>query len=153
MVKIMFVCHGNICRSTMAEFLMKDKVEKLGKSDEFLIASAGTSSEELGNPVHYGTRRVLDRLGISCVGKRATKLSVKDYDKYDYFVGMDEANRRNMKFLFGGDKENKVSCLMDYTSCPREVADPWWTGDFEETYRDVEEGLNAFCEFLKKENR
>ena len=153
MVKIMFVCHGNICRSTMAEFLMKDKVEKLGESDKFLIASAGTSSEELGNPVHYGTRRVLDRLGISCVGKRATKLSVKDYDKYDYFVGMDEANRRNMKFLFGGDKENKVSCLMDYTSRPREVADPWWTGDFEETYQDIKEGLDAFYEFLKKENR
>lgn len=153
MVKIMFVCHGNICRSTMAEFLMKDKVEKLGESDKFLIASAGTSSEELGNPVHYGTRRVLDRLGISCVGKRATKLSVKDYDKYDYFVGMDEANRRNMNFLFGGDKENKVSCLMDYTSRPREVADPWWTGDFEETYQDIKEGLDAFYEFLKKENR
>lgn len=153
MVKIMFVCHGNICRSTMAEFLMKDKVEKLGESDKFLIASAGTSSEELGNPVHYGTRRVLDRLGISCVGKRATKLSVKDYDKYDYFVGMDEANRRNMKFLFGGDKENKVSCLMDYTSRPREVADPWWTGDFEETYQDIKEGLDAFYEFLIKENR
>ncbi len=151
MIKIMFVCHGNICRSTMAEFLMKDKVEKLGESEDFLIASAGTSSEELGNPVHYGTRRVLDRLGISYAGKRATKLSVKDYDKYDYFVGMDEANRRNMKFLFGGDKENKVSCLMDYTSRPREVADPWWTGDFEETYQDIKEGLDAFYNFLKRQ--
>ena len=150
MIRIMFVCHGNICRSTMAEFLMKDKVEKLRLKDKFIIASAGTSSEEYGNPVHYGTRKILDRLGINCSGKRATQLSRSDYKNYDYFVGMDERNRRNMIRLFDGDPENKVSCLMDYTSRPREVADPWWTGDFEETYSDVQEGLEKFYEFLEK---
>ncbi|MBQ9756343.1 MAG: low molecular weight phosphotyrosine protein phosphatase [Clostridia bacterium] len=149
MIRIMFVCHGNICRSTMAEFLMKDKVSKLGESQEFIIESAGTSSEEYGSPVHYGTRRILDRLNIDCSKKRATVLKASDYDKYDYFIGMDERNRRNMQRIFFGDKENKVFCLMDYTKNPREVSDPYWTGNFEETYSDVKEGIDAFYNFLK----
>lgn len=144
----MFVCHGNICRSTMAEFLMKDLVAKKGLSEKFYIQSAGTSDEEEGNPVHYGTRKILDRLGISYSGKRAVQLDVQDYNRYDYFIGMDSANRRNMKRLFNGDPENKVSCLLDYTERPRDVADPWYTHDFEATYNDVVEGINALLKAL-----
>ena len=152
MKKIMFVCHGNICRSPMAEFIMRDLVEKEGRTDQFVIQSSATSSEELGNPVHYGTRGVLDRLGISCKGKYAVKLTKKDYEDYDYFVGMDKANIRNMKNLFGGDPNNKVSLLLDYVGVERDVADPWWTGDFEETYRDVNAGVKAFYEHLIKKD-
>ena len=148
----MFVCHGNICRSPMAEFLMKYLVEKKGAVDNFLIKSSATSSEELGNPVHYGTKGVLDRLGISCKGKYAVKLTAKEYGEYDYFVGMDKANIRNMKNLFGGDPENKVSLLLDYVGHSRDVADPWWTGNFEETYRDVSAGVEAFYDFLTKKD-
>ena len=152
MKKIMFVCHGNICRSPMAEFIMRDLVEKEGRADEFFIQSSATSSEELGNPVHYGTRGVLDRLGISCKGKYAVKLTKKDYEEYDYFVGMDKANQRNMKNLFGGDPLNKVSLLLDYVGIERDVADPWWTGNFEETYQDVSAGVKAFYEYLIKKD-
>ena len=144
----MFVCHGNICRSTMAEFLMKDLVAKKGLSEKFYIQSAGTSDEEEGNPVHYGTRKILDRLKISYSGKRAVQLDVQDYNRYEYFIGMDSANRRNMKRLFNGDPENKVSCLLDYTERPRDVADPWYTHDFEATYNDVVEGINALLKAL-----
>ena len=149
MVKIMFVCHGNICRSPMAEFLMKDLVQKKGESQNFEIKSSATSSEELGNPVHYGTKGVLDRLGISCKGKYAVKLTASDYNKYDYFIGMDEYNRRNMLRIFGSDPQNKISCLMDYTDNPREVADPWYTGNFTDTYNDVSEGVLALYEHIK----
>ncbi len=150
MIKIMFVCHGNICRSPMAEFLFKDLVKRMGKEDLFYIKSSATSSEELGNPVHYGTKAVLDRLNISCKGKVAEKLKASDYNNYDYFIGMDEYNRRNMINLFGGDKENKVKLLLDFTSEPRDVADPWWTGNFEITYNDISKGLNALYNYLIK---
>ena len=136
----------------MAEFIMRDLVEKEGRADEFVIQSSATSSEELGNPVHYGTRGVLDRLGISCKGKYAVKLTKKDYEEYDYFVGMDKANQRNMKNLFGGDPLNKVSLLLDYVGIERDVADPWWTGNFEETYQDVSAGVKAFYEYLIKKD-
>ena len=149
MFKIMFVCHGNICRSPMAEFLFKDLVKKSGEEDLFEVKSSATSSEELGNPVHYGTKGVLDRLGISCKGKYAVKLTKSDYDNYDYFIGMDERNRYNMIRLFDGDKDNKVKLLMDFTDTPGDVADPWWTGNFEETYRDVSKGVKSLYEFLK----
>ena len=149
MIKIMFVCHGNICRSPMAEFLMKDFVAKKGESLDFEIKSSATSSEELGNPVHYGTKAVLDRLGISCKGKYAVKLTESDYNKYDYFIGMDEYNRHNMLRIFGTDKDNKISCLLDYTDNPREVADPWYTGNFESTYQDVKEGVEGLYIYLK----
>lgn len=150
MIKIMFVCHGNICRSPMAEFLLKDLVKKSGEEDLFEIKSSATSSEELGNPVHYGTKGVLDRLGISCKGKYAVKLTASDYEKYDYFIGMDERNRYNMVRLFNGDKDNKVKLLMDFTDTPGDVADPWWTGNFEETYHDVTKGILELYKFLKK---
>ena len=145
----MFVCHGNICRSPMAEFIMKDYLKKQG-DDNFFIASSATSREELGNGVHYGTRAVLNRLGISCQGKRAVQLTRDDYDKYDYFIGMDEYNKRNIIRIFDGDKDGKVSLLMDYTDTPRDVADPWYTGNFEQTYQDVKLSVDCLYKFLKK---
>ncbi len=149
MIKIMFVCHGNICRSPMAEFLMKDYILKKGDGDKFFISSSATSSEELGNPVHFGTRKILDRLGISYSGKRAVRLMPADYEKYDYFIGMDERNRQNMKRIFNGDKDNKIACLLDYLG-GGEVADPWWTGDFEKTFQDISKGIAAFYKFLNE---
>ena len=151
MHRIMFVCHGNICRSTMAEFLLKDIVKKNGKEDEYFIRSSGTSSEELGNPVHFGTRRILNQRGIDCSKKYAEKLNRSDYDKYDYFVCMDERNFVNMMRIFGVDKDNKCCKLLDFSSCPRDVADPYWTGDFNATLFDVEDGVNAFYSFLENQ--
>ena len=156
MIKIMFVCHGNICRSPMAEFLLKELVKKKGEQDNFLIKSSATSYEEIGNPVHYGTAKVLDRLNINYSGKVAEKLKSSDYDKYDYFIGMDKANLRTMKVIFGGCNHEKLSLLLDYTGENRDVSDPWWTGDFETTYKDISNGVNAFYEYLKakeKENK
>ncbi|MBO5926189.1 MAG: low molecular weight phosphotyrosine protein phosphatase [Clostridia bacterium] len=150
MIKVMFVCHGNICRSPMAEFLFKELVKKEGKEKEFSIKSSATTSEELGNPVHYGTRAVLNRLNISCSGKYAEKLQASDYNNYDYFIGMDEKNRSNMLRIFGGDKGGKIKLLLDFTGEFRDVADPWWTGDFEATYKDVSNGIKALYEFLTK---
>lgn len=152
MHKIMFVCRGNICRSTMAEFLMKDLVKKAGNQADFFIASSGTSYEEYGSPVHHGTRAILDRLNIRDYrDKRAEKLTKKDYRKYDLFIGMDGNNFKDMLCIFGTDPEQKVKLLMDYTDNPRNVTDPYWTGDFESTYRDVSEGVNALFCALKKE--
>ena len=142
MLRILFVCHGNICRSTMAEFVMKDLVSKAGITD-VEIASAGTSSEELGNPVHYGTRKKLAQHGISCDGKFARQMTKRDYDDYDLLIGMDNANIRNMNRICGGDPQGKIRRLLDYTNRPGEVADPWYTGDFEETWCDVLEGCQA----------
>ena len=143
MIKILFVCHGNICRSTMAEFLMKMLVKEKGISDRFYIESAATSNEEIGNPVHYGTRQVLRKYNIDCSAKRAVRITVDDYNKYDYLIGMDHANVRNMKRCFGGDPDGKISMLLDWTGSPREVADPWYTGDFSATEDDVLEGCQA----------
>jgi protein-tyrosine phosphatase len=149
MIKIMFVCYGNICRSPMAEFIMKDLVAKNGESENFYIKSGATSYEENGNPVHYGTRKILDRLGISCRGKVSERISLSDYDKYDYFIGMDEDNLVDMKRMLGGDKERKVVKLLDFTSRGGDVADPYWTGDFEATYRDVKAGVEGLYNFLE----
>lgn len=153
MIRIMFVCYGNICRSPMAEFLMKDFVKKKGLEDKFYIKSSATSYEEIGHRVYGGTRVILDRLGIDYSGKVAEKLYTDDYDNFDYFIGMDEANRRNMVRQLNGDKDGKVSLLLDYTNNPREVADPWYTRDFDLTYRDITEGIEAFFEFLKKHHK
>lgn len=153
MIRIMFVCYGNICRSPMAEFLMKDFVKKKGLEDKFYIKSSATSYEEIGHRVYGGTRVILDRLGIDYSGKVAEKLYADDYDNFDYFIGMDEANRRNMVRQLNGDKDGKVSLLLDYTNNPREVADPWYTRDFDLTYRDITEGIEAFFEFLKKHHK
>lgn len=142
-IKILFVCHGNICRSPMAEFLFKDLVKKRGLEDHFYIASAATSREEIGNPVHHGTRNKLRQHGISVSGKYAVQMEKRDYGKYDYILGMDKYNISNMLRILGGDPDGKVRRLMDFTSRPRDVADPWYTGDFDATYDDIMEGCEA----------
>ena len=149
MIKIMFVCHGNICRSPMAEFMLKDLVKKDGKESEFLIESSATSFEEQGNPIHRGTRAVLDRLGIKYNNRRAVRLCKDDYLKFDYFIGMDDANKYNMLRIFGGDPDGKISLLLDYTGEYRDVADPYWTGNFNETENDILNGVKEFYEYIK----
>ena len=148
MISILFICHGNICRSPMAEFVFKHMVEKLGRSDEFYVASAATSYEEIGNPVHYGTARILDRLGISYSHKRAVHLEKSDYEKYDYLVCMDNANVRNTLRIIGTDNEKKIYKLLEFTDSDREVADPWYTGDFDITYQDVLEGCKGLLKHI-----
>ena len=150
MIKIMFVCHGNICRSPMAEFIMKKLVDDMGLSSEFHIVSSATSTEEIGNPVYPPARAELAGHGIGCSGKTAVQLKKSDYVKYDYFIGMDERNVYNMKRIFNGDSENKVYLLLSFAGKEREVADPYWTGDFSATEKDVVEGLNAFYKYLKE---
>ncbi len=153
MVRILFICHGNICRSPMAEFVMKDMLKKAGLSGEAAVDSAATSSEEVwgdvGNPVYPPAREKLAEHGISCAGKRARVMTRADYRNYDMLIGMDTANIRNMRRISGGDPEKKISLLMDYTDRPGSVADPWYTRDFESTWRDVEEGCRGLLEFLK----
>ena len=152
MIKIMFVCHGNICRSTMAEFVFRDMVKKRGESDLFFIASSATSSEEIGNGVHTGTKKKLKEHGISYDGKYAVKLRSDDYEKYDFFLGMDSRNIENMNKIFGEDKENKIHRLLDFSNSPRDIADPWYTGDFDLTYNDVVEGCEALFEYIQGNN-
>lgn len=149
MMKILFVCHGNICRSPMAEFVMKKLVDDAGRKADFSIASAATSTEELGNPVYPPAKRMLAKHGIDCSGKTARQIRPRDYDEYDLIIGMDDANMRNMARAFGGDPKNKLHRLMDYTKRPGNVADPWYTGDFDATWRDVYEGCSALLESLK----
>ena len=149
MIKILFVCHGNICRSPMAEFVMKDLVKKEGLEQVFEIASAATSTEEIGNPVYPPARRKLEQHGIGCDGKRARQLRREDYGEYDWLVGMDRANLRNMQRICGGDPEGKLSLLLDYTNRPGEVADPWYTGDFDQTWEDVLEGCQGLLTAVK----
>ena len=143
MKKLLFVCHGNICRSPMAEFIMKWLVEKAGRSAEFEIASAATSTEEIGNPVYPPARRTLAEHGIACHGHAARQLRRSDYDHYDLLIGMDEWNLRNMQRMCGGDPDGKICLLMDFTPHPHSVADPWYTDDFEATWRDCLEGCQA----------
>ena len=150
MIKILFVCHGNICRSPMAEFVMKDMVNKAGLSDQFEIASAATSTEEIGNPVYPPARRKLAQHGLRCDGKRARQMTRADYQKYDLLIGMDNWNIRNMMRICGGDRQGKIRMLMDYTGRSRSVADPWYTGDFDETWDDVNEGCRALLKALTK---
>lgn len=151
MIKILFVCYGNICRSPMAEFVMRDMVEKRGVSDKFYIASAATSTEEIGNGVHYGTRNKLSQYGISTEGKRAVQLKKSDYDKYDYIIGMEDMNLRHMKRMLPEDTEHKIHLLLDFSQNPRDIADPWYTGDFDTTYNDILEGCTALLEKITQE--
>ena len=145
MIKILFVCHGNICRSPMAEFVMKDLVKREGIKAE--IKSAATSREEIGNTVHHGTRRKLAQFGISTDGKYAVQMTKADYDKFDYIIGMDEWNIRNILRIIGADPEEKVSKLLSFAGSGGDIADPWYTGNFDETYDDVLRG----CTGLLKE--
>ena len=152
MIKILFVCHGNICRSPMAEFVMKKFVKEAGLEKEFLIASAATSREELGNAVYLPARRKLAEHGITCSGKRAVQMTAADYDRYDYIIIMDRNNARNIRRIIGSDPQNKVRLLMEYAGSSRDVADPWYTGDFEATWRDVTEGCQALLDHICREN-
>ena len=148
MKKILFICHGNICRSPMAEFVMKKLVAEAGLAEQFAIASAATSTEEIGNPVYPPARRKLAEHGIGCEGKTARQMARQDYTYYDYIIAMDSNNLRNLKRMFGEDTRHKISLLMDYTNRPGDVADPWYTGDFETTWVDVLEGCKGFLEYL-----
>ncbi len=149
MTRILFICHGNICRSPMAEYIMKDMVEKAGLSRNFEIASAATSTEEIGSPVYSPARRKLAEHGISCEGHAARQLTNADYDSYDLLIGMDSANLRNMYRICGGDYAEKMHLLMEYTDRPGDVADPWYTRDFNATWRDVEGGCRGLLEQLR----
>ena len=155
MTKIMFVCHGNICRSPMAEFIFKDLINKQGMEDCFLVSSSATSTEEIwngiGNPVYPPAREELKKHGITCDGKRAVQLKKSDYDKYDLFIAMDSMNIRNIGRIFGSDPENKVHKLMDYTERKGDVADPWYLGKFDVAYRDIYYGCTSLLEKLISE--
>ena len=155
MTKIMFVCHGNICRSPMAEFIFKNMLVEQGLSDKFTVASSATSSEEIswsgvGNPVYPPARAELKKHGIDCGSKRAVQLKREDYGKYDLFIGMDGNNIRNMHRVFGGDGENKIQKMMDYTSRGGDVADPWYSDRFDIAYRDIYDGCKGLLEELLK---
>ena len=146
--RILFVCHGNICRSPMGEFILKDLAAKAGLADRFHIESAATSTEEIGNPVYPPARRKLAQHGIDCAGKTARQLTAADYGRFDLLLSMDRANIRNMTRICGGDPQGKIHLLMEYTGHPgREVADPWYTGDFDATWDDVLAG----CQGLLKQ--
>ena len=146
MTKILFVCLGNICRSPMAEFVMRDMVKKAGRSAEFYIESAATSTEEEGNPVYPPAKAMLKQHGIDCMGKTARQMKKSDYDKFDLIIGMDSSNLRNMQRICGGDPEGKMSRLLEHTNRPGDVADPWYTRDFSATWRDVNDGCRALLE-------
>lgn len=148
MIKILFICHGNICRSPLAEFVMKDIAAKAGLADNFIIASAATSTEEIGNPVHRGTREKLREHGISAAGKTAVQMKRSDYDKYDYLIGMDDWNIRNILRITGGDPEGKVHKLLEFAGRDGDIADPWYTGNFDETYEDVKAGCDGLWKML-----
>lgn len=148
-IKVLMVCHGNICRSTMAEFVMKHIVRKAGKEHLFWIASAATSREEIGNPVHPGTKRKLASVGIPVEPHCAVQMTKADYDQYDYIIGMDSWNMKNILRITGGDPEHKLYKLLDFTRRKgQDIADPWYTGNFDETYQDVEEGCRGLFQYL-----
>lgn len=154
MIKILFVCHGNICRSPMAEFVLKDMVNKLGIAEQFEIASAATSTEEIwngvGNPVYPPAREELAKHGISCKGKRAVQLKASDYDYYDYLIGMDSMNIKNMERMTGHTRGDKIRKMLEFAGSSADCSDPWYTGRFNETYRDVVIGCEALLDYLKE---
>ncbi len=152
MIKVMFVCLGNICRSPMAEFVLKDMVKKQGLEKEFYIKSSATSSEEIGNDIHYGTRDKLIQKEIPFTKRKAVKLRAEDYKKYDYIIGMEKSNVINIKRIVGEDVDYKIYRLLDFSDTPRDIADPWYTGNFENTFNDIVEGCNGFLKYLKDNN-
>lgn len=151
MKNIMFVCHGNICRSPMAEALFRDMLKKNNLQDKVFVDSSATSYEEIGNPVHNGTRKKLEEFNISVDGLFSTKLKKSDFDKFDYIFVMDNNNLNNIKREFGDYDSEKVMRLLDITNSPRDIADPWYTGDFDKTYNDIYEGCSALLERIKSE--
>lgn len=148
MIKVLFVCHGNICRSPMAEFVFLDMVQKKGLADRFHIASAATSREEIGNPVHHGTLKKLKQAGIKTYDRHARQMTRRDYNEYDYIIGMEYRNLRNTNRIIGSDTDHKVYCLLDFSDNPRDIADPWYTGNFDRTYDDIVEGCECFLNYL-----
>ena len=150
MTKILFVCHGNICRSPMAEFVMKDLVRKAGMDDRFFIHSMAATREELGNDMYPPAKRKLREKGIPFTPRKAAMMTREEYSRYDHIIGMDEENLDDMRWISGGDPEGKISLLLDWTDHPRDVADPWYTGRFEDTYRDVLEGCTALLSKLSE---
>lgn len=146
MIKVMFVCLGNICRSPMAEFVLKDLVRKKGLEDKFYIESSATSFEEVGNDVHYGTVRKLTSLGILIEHRSARRITKEDYLNFDYIIGMEERNIQNIIRIVGDDKDCKICRLLDFTNNPRDISDPYYTGNFDRTYEDILEGCEAFLE-------
>lgn len=149
--RILFVCHGNICRSPMAECVLKEMVRRRGLKGQFVIDSAATSTEEIGNPVHDGTRRKLNEVGIPLCGHHSVQLCRADYDKYDYILGMDTPNIRNILRMVKGDPKEKVHRLLDFSDRPRDIADPWYTGNFDVTYDDIVEGCEALLKRMERE--
>ena len=148
MIKVLFLCHGNICRSPMAECVLKNMVAQSGRSSEFYIDSAATSREEIGNPIYPPAIRKLKEEGIPLSGHRAVQMTREDYDKYDLLLAADSANLRNMRRIAGGDPQGKIRRLLDYTSRPRDIADPWYTGNFDVTYNDIVEGCQGLLDWL-----
>ncbi len=151
MIKILFVCHGNICRSTMSESVFTHLITQRNLTHQFEINSAATSREEIGNPPHYGTVNKLRQVGIPVVPHRAIQMTKTDYDYYDYLIGMDTANIRNMQRIAGGDPDNKIYKLLSFANSGRDIADPWYTGNFDETYADVLEGCEAFLDYIQNQ--
>lgn len=153
MIKILFICHGNICRSTMAQFVFQNLVNQAGLIDQFYINSAATSREEIGNGPHPGTIRKMQEMNIPVLPHRAVQITKKDYQDYDYLIGMDEWNMRNINRITGGDPDDKIHMLLDFSDEPRAIADPWYTGNFDATYMDVLEGCKGLLRFLESKNK
>lgn len=153
MIRILFICHGNICRSTMSQFIFQYMVNNLEIADQFYIDSMATSTEETGNPPHPGTVRKLREVGIPVLLHRARQISWSDYDKFDYIIGMDDWNIKNLNRILKGDPDGKVYKLLSFAGSDRDIADPWYTGDFEATYQDVLEGCEGLLEYLKKNGK
>lgn len=150
-IKILFVCHGNICRSTMAQFVMQDLVNRYGYSEYFYIDSKATSTEELGNGPHRGTVRKMNEMGIPMASHRSTQIKPADYNNFDYIIGMDRWNYKNMIRVFGDDVDGKISLLLDFAGRDgEEIADPWYTHNFDETYDDVLEGCEGLIRYLRE---
>ena len=148
MIKVLFICHGNICRSTMAQFVFQDMINRQNLADKFLVDSKATSTEEIGNGPHYGTVQKLREVGVPVLAHRASQLRRRDYEEFDYLIGMEQWNIRNINRIIRKDSEHKVHLLLEYTGEARDIADPWYTGNFDVTYDDVKEGCEAFLQYL-----